>query len=141
MPRAGKFLSRGLWEQPGPTTCISSVHLFSHWITGPLTASASRGEGAPPRAGGSPLPANKATGFQQGALWPLPEHKPRPATAKIFIGNPTPSLLPPHALSLLGGWQQAASGRRSPVLGPLALSLYRPRLQSPAGWPEEPSAP
>lgn len=38
----------GLWEQPRPVACFSSVPFFSHWITGPLTPSGSRGEGPPP---------------------------------------------------------------------------------------------
>lgn len=32
---AGSYLSRGLWEQPRPTACFSSVPVFNRWITGP----------------------------------------------------------------------------------------------------------
>lgn len=67
MPRAGRFSSRGLWEQSGPTTCFSSVLIFSHRMTGPLTPSGSRGEWSP-RVGGSPLPTHKARVPPGGAL-------------------------------------------------------------------------
>ena len=92
MPRAGKFLSRGLWEQPGPTTCVSSVPVFSHWITGPLTASGSTGEGAPPGVGGSPLPANITTDFYQGA--PRTQTQTSYSKNLYWKPNPQPPALP-----------------------------------------------
>ena len=137
MPRAGKFLSRGLWEQPGPTTCISSVHLFRHWITGPLTASGSRGEGAPPGVG--LCPPIKQQGSSRGRSGHCQNINPDQLQQKSLLETLPPAFFPATP-SLLGGWQQSASGRRTPALGPLALGLYCPRLQSPAGWPEESSA-
>ena len=107
MPRAGKFLSRGLWEQPGPTNCVSSVPVFSHWITGPLTASGSTGEGAPPGVGGSPLPANITTDFYQGA----PRTQTQTSYSKNLYWKPNPqppSLpIPEPAWRVAEGWPQA----------------------------------
>lgn len=75
----------------------------------------------------------------QGAFWLLPEHRPRPATAKINIFiPPTPQ---PSSLGLLGGQQRGClrQAGEPQCLPPLALCLYCSRLWSLTGWPERPS--